>query len=77
MFPKRAFWSLAPAYDLTYSDTYYGEHTTSVDGNGKNPGKKELIAVGVAAGMSKVTCRKIADDIRDCVEEMLGEYLQG
>lgn len=70
-------WSLAPAYDLTYSDTYYGEHTTSVDGNGKNPGKKELIAVGVAAGMSKVTCRKIADDIRDCVEEMLGEYLQG
>ena len=77
MFPQRAFWSLAPAYDLTYSDTYYGEHTTSVDGNGKNPGKKELIAVGVAAGISKVTCRKIADDIRDCVGEMLGEYLQG
>lgn len=69
-------WRLAPAYDLTYSNTYYGEHTTSVDGNGKNPDKKELIAVGVAAGMSEMMCRKIADDIRECVDEMLGEYLQ-
>ena len=25
-------WSLSPAYDLTYSNTYYGEHTTTVDG---------------------------------------------
>lgn len=28
-------WRLSPAYDLTYSNTYYGEHTTTVDGNGK------------------------------------------
>lgn len=39
-------WRLSPAYDLTYSNTYYGEHTTTVDGNGRNPGKKELLAVG-------------------------------
>ena len=25
-------WSLSPAYDLTYSNIYYGEHTTTVDG---------------------------------------------
>ncbi|MFR2512374.1 MAG: HipA domain-containing protein [Lachnospira eligens] len=31
-------WRLSPAYDLTYSTTYYGEHTTTVDGNGRNPG---------------------------------------
>ena len=24
-------WRLAPAYDLTYSDTYWGEHTTLVN----------------------------------------------
>lgn len=30
-------WRLSPAYDLTYSNTYYGEHTTTVDGNGRNP----------------------------------------
>ena len=44
-------WSLSPAYDLTYSNTYYGEHTTTVDGNGRNPGRKELLAVGIAAGL--------------------------
>ena len=32
-------WRLSPAYDLTYSSTYYGEHTTTVDGNGRNPMK--------------------------------------
>ena len=35
-------WRLSPAYDLTYSSTYYGEHTTTVDGNGRNPGRKEI-----------------------------------
>lgn len=47
-------WRLSPAYDLTYSTTYYGEHTTTVDGNGRNPGIKELAAVGTAAGMEKI-----------------------
>ena len=46
-------WHLSPAYDLTYSNTYYGEHTTSVDGNGRNPGRKELLAVGTGAGDEK------------------------
>ena len=46
-------WHLSPAYDLTYSNTYYGEHTTTVDGNGRNPGRKELLAVGMTASMKK------------------------
>ena len=68
-------WQLAPAYDLTYSDTYYGEHTTSVDGNGRNPGMKELIEVGKKAGMKKDRCEELAEEIRGCVQEMLEEYL--
>ena len=32
-----------------------GEHTTTVDGNGRNPGKKELLAVGTMAGIKKRT----------------------
>ena len=68
-------WRLSPAYDLTYSSTYYGEHTTMVDGNGRNPGEKEILAVGIAAGMEKVDCKRIMSQIRDCVEHMLGEYL--
>ena len=56
-------WHPSPAYDLTWSTTYFGEHTTTVDGNGSNPGKKELIAVGKKAGISVQLCRQIADEI--------------
>ena len=68
-------WRLSPAYDLTYSNTYYGEHTTTVDGNGKDPGRKELLAVGTTAGMKKNRCMEIIDEIEECVGEMLGDYL--
>ena len=68
-------WRLSPAYDLTFSNTYYGEHTTTIDGNGKDPGLLELIAVGTGAGMSRQTCRRIAEESRECVYEKLGEYL--
>ena len=39
-------WHPSPAYDLTWSTTYYGEHTTTVNGNGRDPGMKEVLAVG-------------------------------
>ena len=68
-------WRLSPAYDLTYSNTYYGEHTTMVDGNGRNPGKKELLAVGTMAGIKKELCMDIITEIKSCVNEMLGMYL--
>lgn len=67
-------WRLSPAYDLTYSNTYYGEHTTTVDGNGRNPGEKEILAVGVAAGMERMECKRIMNQIKDCVNQMLGRY---
>ena len=68
-------WRLSPAYDLTYSNTYYGEHTTSVDGNGRNPSERELLQVGVKAGLGKRVCEKRIHEIKSCVEEMLGKYL--
>lgn len=68
--------NLSPAYDLTYSNTYYGEHTTTVDGNGRNPGRKELLAVGMTASMKRAACEQIIDEIQTCVTQMLGEYLK-
>lgn len=72
---KKDHWSLAPAYDLTYSNTYYGEHTTSVNGNGADPGEKELLAVARASGMNERRCANIADEIYEIVTEELREYL--
>lgn len=69
-------WRLSPAYDLTYSTTYYGEHTTTVDGNGRNPGKRELLAVGLEAGLRKDKCETMIEEIRTCVGTMLKKYLE-
>lgn len=68
-------WRLSPAYDLTYSNTYYGEHSTSVDGNGVNPGEKEILNVGMQAGMRKQKCLEIMKEIKHIVELELKEYL--
>ena len=68
-------WHLSPAYDLTYSNTYFGEHTTSVDGNGANPGEKHILNVGVQAGMKKPGFLEIIEEIKTIVHQELGRYL--
>lgn len=67
-------WHPSPAYDLTWSSTYFGEHSTTVDGNGKNPGTKELVAVGRAAGMAQKVCLRIAGEIRERTRSLEEEY---
>lgn len=61
----------------SYSHTYYGEHTISVNENGIDPGKKELLAVARASGMNERRCAGIADEIYEIVTEELSEYLHG
>lgn len=68
---------LAPAYDLTYSSSLNGEHATTVNGNGLNPGLEDLLAVAVQAGIREAQARKIACDVRECVRDMLAGYLRG
>ena len=68
-------WRLSPAYDLTYSNTYYGEHTTTVDGEGALPTENALLRVGLQAGLGKAKCQQMIHEVQMCVNEMLGEYL--
>lgn len=72
--PAQDCWHPSPAYDLTWSTTYYGEHATTVDGNGKNPGMQELLAVGKVAGMKAKACREIAEEIREKTEGLERRY---
>ena len=44
-------WTLAPAYDLTFSSGPSGEHSTMVLGEGKNPSLDHLQALGKQAGL--------------------------
>ncbi|MCI9314457.1 MAG: type II toxin-antitoxin system HipA family toxin [Lachnospiraceae bacterium] len=72
---QNARYRLAPAYDLTYSSSLNGEHATTVNGNGADPGMDDILAVAAQAGIQEVQARRIASEIRECVETMLGEYL--
>lgn len=62
-------WKLSPAYDLTYSSSLNGEHATTVNGNGVNPGVKELLEVGENIGIKKSVQKDIIDQVRTYVEE--------
>lgn len=73
---NKDIWQLSPAYDLTYSSTYYGEHTTSINNNGKNPSVNDLLQVGTTAGIKKEICLTIIEQIRDNVNNDLNKYLQ-
>ncbi|BFM43441.1 type II toxin-antitoxin system HipA family toxin [Flavobacterium sp. CFS9] len=39
---KNGDWKFSPAYDLTFSNSLYGLHSTTVAGESKNPGLKQL-----------------------------------
>ena len=73
---KRDSWRLAPAYDLTYCFTSFGEHFTTVDGVGRDIGMDDLVSVGEKAGMETRKCVQIAKEVRHCVNEMLWKYLE-
>lgn len=60
-------WKLSPAYDLTYSNSLNGEHATTINGNGVNPGMKEIYEVAEAIGIKKKVACDIAEQVRETV----------
>ncbi len=46
-------WHVAPAYDLTFSSGPGGEHSTTIMGEGKNPGHLHLLALGRKMNIKK------------------------
>lgn len=73
---KEARWILSPSYDLTYSYSLGGEHATTVHGNGRNPGMKDILQVAEEIGMNEKKAKKIAGDIYECVNDKLRVYLE-
>ena len=68
-------WLLAPAYDLTYSNSTGGEHSTTENGNGKDPSIKDLYAVADTIGLSKEKYKHITEDVRSTVHGELGNVV--
>ncbi len=57
-------WHLSPAYDLTYSNSFNGEHATTINGEGKNPDTEHLLAVAQNAGIKTSIAKDIAMEIK-------------
>ena len=72
---KRA-WKLSPAYDLTYSNSLGGEHSTSVNGNGRDPSRQDILAVADHIGIAKAKAKQIAAQVEDTVAAELGDVGQ-
>ncbi|MBP3476992.1 MAG: type II toxin-antitoxin system HipA family toxin [Lachnospiraceae bacterium] len=69
-------WILSPAYDLTYSNSIGGEHATTINGNGINPGMDDILTVAKRIGLNATKAKRTASDIKECVLDMLGNYLE-
>ena len=68
-------WELSPAYDLTYSYSIHGEHATTINGNGVNPGLNDILKVAEKIGLDKKKAEKIAIEIRETVRKDLEIFL--
>lgn len=58
-------WHLSPAYDLTYSSSFNGEHATTINGEGKNPNLEDILNVAKNIGIKEKQAREVALDIKD------------
>ena len=63
-------WSFAPAYDLTFSSSSHGMHSTTVAKNGFNPGRKELLEL--AEHFSIKHGDKIIGEVKAVISEWKG-----
>ncbi|MBN2753417.1 MAG: type II toxin-antitoxin system HipA family toxin [Candidatus Goldbacteria bacterium] len=62
-------WSLSPAYDLTFSYGFNGQHTTTLFGQGL-PGEKEILESADVIGIKRKEAEKILSDTADAVKRL-------
>ncbi len=60
-------WSISPAYDLTFSSGFAGEHSTMILGEGKNPTKEHLLKLAEVGNIKKEKALAIISQILEAV----------
>jgi len=60
-------WHFAPAYDLTFSYSGYGFHSTMIAGESKNPGRKELMKLATHFGLKNAGF--IIDEVQEAISQ--------
>lgn len=73
---RKGVWSLAPAYDITYSPGgSNGQHATSLFYDG-NPAKDLVIKAGTRIRIPKATCEAIIDKVETVCSENLPHVIR-
>ena len=60
---------LSPAYDITPGRTYYGEHTTSVNGKGKNITDDDMLKVAISNKIEPTAARQIIEKCKCAIKD--------
>jgi serine/threonine-protein kinase HipA len=60
-------WSLTPAYDLVFAEGPGGEHTLTVAGEGRHPGRDSLLRLAHQAGIAERQAIRILDEVRTAI----------
>lgn len=63
-------WRFSPAYDLTYSTSFGGEHATTVNGNGK-PTMNDVLTLAEKVGLPSRKAKNVAHEIELRCTELL------
>jgi serine/threonine-protein kinase HipA len=58
-------WQFAPAYDLTFSYSGFGYHSTMIAGESKNPGRKELMILAAHFGLKNAGA--IIEEVQEAI----------
>lgn len=66
---EKGNWCVAPAYDLTFSGGPGGEHSTTIMGEGKRPGKEQLLKLAEKVGIAKPLANSIIEEVKDAVQK--------
>lgn len=60
-------WRLTPAYDLTFTRGPGGEHTMTVDGEGREPSAEHCLRIAKLAGIAPRIARTIFEQVNEAV----------
>lgn len=60
-------WTLSPAYDLVYAAGPGGEHTMTLAGEGRNPGRAHILRLAAQAGVTPRQAAAVIDEVRAAV----------
>lgn len=63
----RGEWTMSPAYDLSYAAGPGGEHTMTIDGEGRDPGHAKVVSLAMRHGLKRSEALEIIDRTNEAV----------